>query len=369
MRYLVTGGGTGGHIYPALAICKGLMQHDLSAEIVYVGTKKGLEAQIVPREGIPFETIDVMGIMGKSAARAARGAMSAFRSTFYAMALVRRIRPDVAIGTGGYVSGPVILAARLLGVPTAIQEQNAVPGVTNKLLSRVVSKVFVPFPGTEDHFPARHKCVLTGNPVRPEILAAERDEGRQQLGLDPNKRVLCVFGGSRGARKLVEVAIEMLELGLLPEGIQVLLVTGNEYEFMAKERLSALGIGTSIGGDVIVKPYLFEMQYALAASDLILGRAGGMTVSEILARGLPSIIVPSPNVAQDHQFYNARVASKTGGAILMKEQELSARRLGDKISEILTDDLVLSQMAAKARTAGRPHATREIVKHIQALTK
>ena len=200
MRYLITGGGTGGHIYPALAICKGLLAADKEAEVLYVGTRAGLEAELVPRECIPFAIIDAAGIMGKSPGKAIMGAARATRGLLQAAAIVRRHRPQVVLGTGGYVSGPVVFMASMLGVRCAIQEQNAVPGFTNRMLSRVVSEVFTPFRGTEQHFPRPGKCVLTGNPVRPEILAASREEGARELGLDPSGKTLFVFGGSRGAQ-------------------------------------------------------------------------------------------------------------------------------------------------------------------------
>ena len=369
LRYLVTGGGTGGHIYPALAVCKMILSQHSANEVVYVGSRRGLEAEIVPRERICFETIDVQGIMGKSMYGKARGVLSAARSTLQATSLIRKHAPGVVLGTGGYVSGPVVLAAWMSGVPAAIQEQNAVPGATNRLLSRLVHRVFTPFKGTESHFAHRHKCVFTGNPIRPEILAATRDDSRHKLGLDPGRKVLFVFGGSRGARRIVELVLEILERRLLPERVQVLLVTGAQYESDARERLSHLGISTSTGGDVIVRGYLHEIENALAASDLVVGRAGGMTVSEILARGLPSILIPSPNVTGNHQLYNARAASTGGGALLMREQDATAVKLAQSIEQIILDDGILEKMAESARALGRPRATSDILEQLQSIAR
>ena len=367
MRYLIAGGGTGGHIYPALAVCKGLLGADPAAEILYVGTRRGFEAELVPREGIRFEVIDAAGIMGKSPIAAAKGAARALLGTFQAAGILRRFRPHAALGTGGYVSGPVILVAALAGVPCAIQEQNAVPGATNRLLARFVREVFVPFEGTRAHFPKTARCVLTGNPIRPEIMQADREDGAQRLGLDPKKKTLFVFGGSRGARRIIEVALEMLAERMLPEDVQVLLTSGREYASWVSDRLSGLGIDVSRPGNVIFKPYLFQIEYAMAASDLLVGRAGGMTVSEVLARGLPSILVPSPNVANNHQLYNARAASRTGGAVLVREQDLTATRLAGLIRDLTGDRDALRQMSEKAKAAGRPFATGDIVEHLKAL--
>jgi UDP-N-acetylglucosamine--N-acetylmuramyl-(pentapeptide) pyrophosphoryl-undecaprenol N-acetylglucosamine transferase len=369
VRYLVTGGGTGGHIYPAIAICKGIGIRDEGAEILYVGTKTGLEATFVPREGIPFETIDSAGIMGRSPAMAARGAARAARGTFQALSIMGSFRPDVVLGTGGYVSGPVVLTARIKGIPCAIQEQNAVPGFTNRLLGRMVDEIYTPFPGTEAHFPVQGKCIFTGNPVRPEIAHGVRERGVRALELDPERRTLLVFGGSRGARRIVEAAIQLLVTAALPEDVQMLLVTGDEYYVMAQQALAGAGVPVGPGAKVVLRPYLHNMPDAYAAGDLLIGRAGGMTVSEVLLAGLPSILVPSPNVANNHQLYNARAGSASGAALVILEEDLTPERLAGAVNSIFGDEAVRAEMARSARAAGKPDATSDIVNHLLGLAR
>ena len=369
MKFMITGGGTGGHIYPALAVARSLYQLDPASEVLYVGTKRGLEADLVPREGIPFRVIETSGIMGKSPIDAARGAIRASKGLLEAYRIAREFRPDACLGTGGYVSGPVILAAHLRGVPCAIQDQNVVPGFTNKLLSRFVSEVYIPFEDARAHFPGRVRCVVTGNPVRPVIVAAQREHGAKSLGLDPGRLTLLVFGGSRGARRIVEVALDMIEQDLLMKGVQIILITGREYESMAQERLQKLGIAPSMAGNLVIRPYLFDIENAMAASDIMVGRAGGMTVSEALARGLPSVLVPSPNVAGNHQLYNAKAAARSGGAIIIREPELQAARLAQGLNTILGDPKKLATMSRNAREAGRSQASEHIARRLSSLAK
>jgi UDP-N-acetylglucosamine--N-acetylmuramyl-(pentapeptide) pyrophosphoryl-undecaprenol N-acetylglucosamine transferase len=369
VRYLITGGGTGGHIYPALACAKSLEKLDPGCEVLYVGTRRGLEADLVPREGITFRAIEASGIMGKSPIDAARGAIRASKGLLEACRIVREFGPDACLGTGGYVSGPVIFAACLRRVPCAIQDQNAVPGFTNRILSRLVSEVYVPFEEARAHFPPGVRCVVTGNPVRPSILDVTREEGAGRLGIDPSKRTLLVFGGSRGARRIVEVALEMIEKDLLQEDFQVILITGREYESMARERLGRLGITPSGAGNLVIRPYMFDIENAMAASDVMIGRAGGMTVSELLARGLPSVLVPSPNVAGNHQMYNARSAARSGGAVVIKESDLEAKKLAERLNALLGDRQRLEAMSAKAREAGRRNAADHIARRLSSLAK
>jgi len=369
VKYLITGGGTGGHIYPALACAKGLTRVDPAAEILYVGTRRGLEADIVPREGIEFRVIETSGIMGKSPIDAARGAFRASKGLWEAYRITGEFRPDACLGTGGYVSGPVILAAYLRGVPCAIQDQNVVPGFTNKILSRLAREVYVPFEDAIAHFPRRVRCVVTGNPVRPEIIAAVREDGAKSLGLDPGKPTVLIFGGSRGARRIVEVALEIIERNLLTEGVQVILITGREYEDMARERLSRLGIVPSVGGNLVIRPYMFDIENAMAASDIMVGRAGGMTVSEILARGLPSVLVPSPNVAGNHQVYNAKAAARSGGAVIIREPDLEASKLAGTLNTILGSAKRLKEMSKNAREAGKSEAADHIARRLYRLAR
>ena len=378
MRLLISGGGTGGHIYPALAIVRALKALDSDLQVLYVGTRRGLEADLVAREGLTFEAIDAAGVMRKAPWQAARGAWLTARGLGQSLGLVRRFHPDVAVGTGGYVSGPVILAARLLGVRTAIQEQNAIPGFTNRMLARLVDRVFLPFPEARRYFGRRTRTKVTGNPLRPEVLSTRAEDARRRLGIAASRQVLFVFGGSRGAQSIHRAMPEALAALLRRSSLLVLYVTGQAYhaEVLARlrerglvreERGAAVRPGGEPRGELRVMPYLHEVADALAAADLAVVRAGAMTVSELLARGLPAIVVPSPNVANNHQEANARVLQRAGAAVVIRDARLTGPGLAAAVEELLDDPQRRARMAEAARVLGRPNAGHLIAQEILTL--
>lgn len=316
MRYLITGGGTGGHIYPALTIADALKNVDPNAELLYVGTSTGREGELVPRAGLPFAAISSAGLVGMGLAGKVKGALRTAGGLFQAMGEIRRFKPDLVIGTGGYVSGPVLMAARLLGRPCVIQEQNAFPGVTNRLASGWAKAVFVPYEEAKRIFPANAKIEIVGNPVRQEVAAAAREAGRATFGVGPNERLLLIVGGSGGAKVLNEWAVEALKLRPL-SGVKVLHVTGPRYFESVKKAW-----GTASG--VQIEPYLHNMPEALAAADLGLFRSGALTLAEVQVRQLPSVLIPSPNVTHNHQEWNARVLEERGAALVVRETESPA---------------------------------------------
>ncbi len=364
MRLLISGGGTGGHIYPALAIVRALKTLDSDLQVLYVGTRRGLEADLVTREGLAFEAIDAAGVMRKTPWQAARGTWLAARGLSQSLGLVRRFHPDVAVGTGGYVSGPVILAAWLLGVRTAIQEQNAIPGFTNRVLARLVDRVFLPFPEARRHFGRRARTRVTGNPLRPEVLSTRTEDARRRLGIAAASQVLFVFGGSRGAESIHRAMPEALAALLRRPSLLVLYVTGQAYHAEVLARLRERGL---VRGELRVMPYLHEVADALAAADLAVVRAGAMTVSELLARGLPAIVVPSPNVANNHQEANARVLQRAGAAMVIRDARLTGPGLAAAVEELLDDPQRRARMAEAARVLGRPDAGDLIAREILTL--
>ncbi len=367
MRLLIAGGGTGGHIYPALSILGGFKAKFPGAEVLYVGTREGLEAGLVPREGIPFRTITARGVMGKSPLAAARGVFDAFRGLAESIRLVREFRPDVAVGTGGYVTGPVILAAKACGVSCAIQEQNVIPGMTNRLLGRLVDRVFLPFEEARAYFPDSPKVSVPGNPLRPEILEAGRQASRDELGIRPGDRVVYVFGGSRGAASIHRAMVETLPRLSRLKGLVVFYVTGQAHYQEVTGALGASGWSPAGHPGVRISPYLYRAGPVLAAADLVICRAGAMTLSEITALGLPAVIVPSPNVANNHQEHNARVLEKAGASVVIKDSDLNGPALADLVLELLGDPDRLGQMAQASRSLGRPRALDEIVETLSAM--
>ncbi|HEY8489265.1 MAG TPA: undecaprenyldiphospho-muramoylpentapeptide beta-N-acetylglucosaminyltransferase, partial [Thermaerobacter sp.] len=299
MRVLLTGGGTGGHIYPALAIAVELKRRVPGCEMLYVGTREGLESRIVPRAGLAFATISARGLMRKGPRELVAGILALSRGLIQADRIVARFRPDVVVGTGGYVAAPVALAAVRRRVPVVIQEQNAVPGATNRLLARWAQAVCVPFAEAARFFPEGARVVVTGNPVRPEIVAARREEARARLGLDGTEPVVLVTGGSRGAERVNRAALELaVAVAGWARGV-LLWASGERYhgEMAAGLARRLAEVGCDPGPRVRLFPYIDDMPTAYAAADLYIGRAGATTLAEITARGLPAVLVPSPHVA------------------------------------------------------------------------
>lgn len=368
MRLLIAGGGTGGHIYPALSILGGFKAKFPGAEVLYVGTREGLEADLVPREGVPFRTVTARGVMGKSPFKAAQGVVGAFRGLAESINLVREFRPDVAVGTGGYVTGPAILAARLCGVPCAIQEQNVVPGTTNRLLGRLVDRVFLPFEEARAYFPTGPKVSVTGNPLRPEILEARRDSSRAELGIKPSEKVLYVFGGSRGAASFQRAMVEALPSLAALGDLVVFYVTGQSYHPEVMADLAQNGFNPAGHPGVRISAYLYRAAPILASADLVICRAGAMTLAELTALGLPAIIIPSPNVANNHQEHNARVLERAGAAVVMKDHQLTGAVIANLVSGLMGDPGRLGRMSDRSRSLGRPRALEEIVQALSDLS-
>lgn len=365
MRVLFAGGGTAGHVTPALAMIKRLQETVPGVEVLYVGTARGKEADIVPREGIPFTTIRVRGFARKLSADTLKAAGDLLVGLTQSLAIVRRFHPDVVVGTGGFVAGPVVFQAALLQVPTLIHEQNALPSVTNRILSRYVSRIAVTFPASQSYFP-RKKVTVTGNPVRKAILTTTREEGRTKLGLALDKPFVLVTGGSGGAKRLNEAVLEALPW-LDLKGGTLLFITGEKYFPAMKESLAAVDHPNRERVQLV--PYLYEMPEALAGADLIVCRAGASTLAEITALGLPAVIIPSPNTAENHQEKNGLSLAKAGAAKVILEKELSGKKLAAAVNELLNNDGLRAEIAERARSLGMPDADEKLVSIILELAK
>lgn len=361
-RILLTGGGTGGHIYPALSIAAALREKLPRMELLYVGTEDGLESRLVPRAGIPFVAVAARGLVGKRPGDVLRGVAALCRGTWQARAALRRFRPHVVVGTGGYVSGPVAAAAVLLRIPVALQEQNAVPGVTNRLLSRFAGFVAAAYEESRPCFPKAAPVVVTGNPVRPEVLRADRGESRRRLGIGAGERLVVVFMGSRGSATVNRAVTDMLPRLRGRPGVRVLFGTGEAHYDDVLRRAHALGVAP--GGNVEIRPYIHDMVPVLAAADLVVSRAGAVTLAEVTARGLPAVLIPSPHVTHHHQERNARALAERGAARVLDEAGLTGEALAAAVLGLLEDADRLSRMAAASRRLGRPEALDRIAEGI-----
>lgn len=369
LRIVVAGGGTGGHIYPALAIARGIKERHPEAEILYVGNNQGMEADIVPKEGLPFKGLAGAGLERKLSMRNLLVLWRTGLGFWQAVRTLRNWKPDVVIGTGGYVCGPVVLAAALGRIPTLIHEQNALPGVTNRILARFVDRVAVTFQESVQYFPRPHKVILTGLPVRPEILRATRPEGLKKLGIGADRFLLFSFGGSRGARTLNKAMIDVIKRFGGDPRLSILHVTGSAgYEEFQKD-CAAKGIDLAETGNVTIISYLYSMQDALAAADLVISRAGAATCAEITALGIPSILVPYPFAAENHQEHNALALEKEGAALMFLDRKVSGDLLCNRIAGFLEDRGKLAVMAEASRKMGKTRALEDIIDCVDELLR
>lgn len=359
LRVIVSGGGTGGHIYPAITIMRAIQEREPAAEFLYVGTRHGLESDIVPKEGIPFATVELQGFERHFTLSNVKRAGKAMLGVAKAMGIVKRFRPDVVVGTGGYVCGPVLMAASLLHVPTLIQEQNVVPGITNRLLSRFVTKVAAGVPEAMVHFPSR-KVSCTGNPIRRDVMEASREEGLKAFGLDGDRLIVLISGGSRGARSINQAMVGVLKAAAHHPEVQFLHVTGKlEYEDVLN-RLADAGVDLKQSSHIHVEPYLYNMPLALAVADLAIFRAGAIGLAELMARGIPSILIPYPYAAENHQEHNARAVMSAGAARMILNKDLTSDVLQKELKGLLDHPEELARMAEASRALGKPEAAGEI---------
>ena len=355
MKIIVSGGGTGGHIYPALTLTDAIKSKRPDAEFLYVGTEKGLEADIVPKAGINFTALKLEGGLERrftleNISRAA----NAVWSIKHASDIVKNFKPNVVVGTGGYVCGPILLAASLMKVPTLIQEQNAVAGVTNKILSKFVKKIAV---GTKDalkNFPP-DKTVYTGNPIRKEVLAAKKSDGLLEFNFSDDKPIVLISGGSRGARSINNAMIDVLKSAAKKNSAQFLHVTGKgEFDSVMK-KLSDVD-----APNIRIMPYLYNMPTAMAMADLAIFRAGATGLAELTARGIPAILIPYPYAAENHQEFNARSLVEAGAARMILNKDLTAEILSATLDELLASPEKLKSMAQASLSLGKPNAADEI---------
>ena len=368
MKIIVSGGGTGGHIYPALTLIDAVKKKSPDAEFLYVGTELGLEADIVPKAGINFTALNLEGGFERhftleNFKRAANAILSVKR----AGKIVKEFQPDVVVGTGGYVCGPILLAASLKKIPTLIQEQNAVAGITNKILSKFVSKIAVGSELALKNFPAE-KTVYTGNPIRENVLTAKREDGLAEFGFTENLPVVLISGGSRGARSINTAMIDILVAAEKNPVAQFLHVTGKGEFDAVTQKLKDAGFSFD-APNVKVVPYLYNMPQAMAMANLAIFRAGATGLAELTARGVPAILIPYPFAAENHQEFNAQALVKVGAARMILNKDLNAEILKSTLDELLAEPAALQKMAAASLSLGRPQAAAEIAELILALAK
>lgn len=359
MRILITGGGTGGHIYPALAIAHRLRKEN--HQILFVGAEEALDREIITREGFGFRSIPVLPLERRFSFSILKFGIKFIMGFFQSFPVLLDFRPHLIVGTGGYSSAPVALAAYFLRIPILIHEQNLYPGLTNRLLSRFAREIDITFPESQEYFKKR-EIRVTGNPIREEILSLDRERALKNLKLSPERFNLLVFGGSRGARAINHCLARILKEGLLEgKDLQIILLTGFlDFEYL---------IQASKDGKVplFVRPFLHNMADVYGAADLVISRAGATTLAELTACGLPAILIPYPHATSRHQEYNARLLAKEGAAMVILEKDLSPERLAEEILRLMKDRERWERMREKSRGLGRPWATDKIIESIYRL--
>lgn len=357
MRLLVSGGGTGGHIYPALALIERLKQVEPDTKVLYVGTTRGLENKIVPAAGIPLKTLHTQGFKRSLSLENFKTMYLFLKSVHDAKKIIRDFKPDVVLGTGGYVSGSVLFAAAKMHVPTVIHEQNSVVGITNKFLSHYVDEIAIAFDAARTQFPAS-KVHMTGNPRAQQVAAnANSDYSWTNDGLSDDKPTMMIFGGSQGAPKINQSVI-----GAIPEfnqrNYQVIFATGQKRYQKVMEQLKDV----QIGDNVKVVPYIPDMPKKLPKVDMLVSRAGATTIAEITALGIPTILIPSPYVTANHQVKNAQALVKKGAAAMILEDQLDARTLLVQADKIMNNPEVREKMAKASQNIGKPNAADLLIK-------
>ena len=355
MKIVLTGGGTGGHLFPALALAEEFKERDRKCELLFVGSAAGIENKIVPNYGYRLELLDINGFKGRGWPAKFTTGLKAVKAIFQAVKILKSFRPDGVIGTGGYSSGPVVLAARLLGIKTAILEQNIVPGLTNRIFGRFVNIIFIAFEQSKRFFPSG-RVLLSGNPIRKELLKAGGRGEKVGINGKAKKFTILIFGGSQGAKAINTAILDAMEyLSDIRGSIRIIHQTGDLDYAAVKEMYERKGIKAE------VYKFIDDMASVYAAADLVICRAGATSIAEITALGLASILVPYPFAANNHQEINARCLADKGAAIMMKQDEIVGDILASYIRRFNENPKSLTEIREKALAFGKPDAAQEIV--------
>ncbi|GAB1475182.1 undecaprenyldiphospho-muramoylpentapeptide beta-N-acetylglucosaminyltransferase [Bacillota bacterium] len=351
MRVIMSGGGTGGHIYPAIAIADKIKRKNPNSSILFVGTEKGMESRLVPENGYEISYISAGGLNRKNLFKNLGTMRDLMKGCSQAGRILADYRPDLVIGTGGYVSVPVLWAAVRKKVPVYIHEQNAFPGLANRMLGRYAKKIFISFPESERYFKQKDRVLLTGNPVRKEFILSGIVDYRSKHGIGPAEFMVLSFGGSRGAEKINQSVLALAESLSKIAGIKLIHITGTRYFEEFRKKLNERAAGNE--GSITVLPYTDVMHEYMLAADLVICRSGAITVAELTACGKPSILIPSPNVTANHQYHNAKSIADGGGGILIEEKELTEEKLTGAVMRLINNREALNTMAAASSSLGR----------------
>lgn len=353
MKIVFVAGGTGGHINPALAVAGALKEKYPDTKISFIGNRTGMEATLVPKAGYDFFPIDVAGFQRKitlnNIKRNAVAVYRMFKSSVQSEKLLEILKPDIVVGTGGYTCGPVLRKAAKMGIKTATHEQNAFPGVTTKTLCKYVDEVMVAMPDAIKRLPDDRNYIVTGNPVRQSIINTTKEEARKKLGLDMDKPMILSLGGSLGARAVNEAIADVLAWHANSKKYYHFHAIGKYGVNWMPDLIREKGVDFEKLDNLRITEYIYDMDLCMAAADLVINRAGASTISELQVKGMPSILIPSPNVAENHQYYNAKTLADNNAAILIEEKDLTGESLINAIKSVIDDKEKLKQMGENAK--------------------
>lgn len=353
-KILLSGGGTGGHIFPAVAIANEIKRMHPDAEFLFIGAKDKMEMEKVPMAGYPIEGLWISGIQRKLTLSNLMFPVKLISSYLKAKRIIKQFKPDLAIGTGGFASGPALKAAANMGIPTVIQEQNAFPGITNKWLANTAKLICVAYPGMDKYFP-KSKLLVTGNPIREVLLTAQnnRSKALQEFGLDPSKKVVLIVGGSLGAQSINKALLNIVQESQFKD-VQFIWQTGKSTFEEAKALVSNQGLD-----HVKVFQFIQEMDLAYGAADVVISRAGAIAISELCAIGKAAILVPFPYAAEDHQTKNAQALVQNKAGLMVKDADVNSK-LSEVLSELLLDEKQQEAMQKNILSLGKPKAAQNI---------
>jgi UDP-N-acetylglucosamine--N-acetylmuramyl-(pentapeptide) pyrophosphoryl-undecaprenol N-acetylglucosamine transferase len=365
-KFIISGGGTGGHIYPAVAIANELKARFPEAQFLFVGAQDKMEMQKVPQAGYEIKGLWIAGLQRKVTFQNMLFPVKLVSSLVKSFFILKQFKPDVVIGTGGFASGAVLKVASVLGIPTVIQEQNSYPGITNKLLAKKANAICVAYENLERFFP-KEKLILTGNPVRQDLLVqADKSEANAYFKLDESKKTIVILGGSLGARRINQLIEKELDF-LGAQNCQIIWQCGKLY-FEEYKKYNLEKLPTSNSKLVTVLAFIDRMDLVYAAADVIISRSGASSVSELCIVGKPTIFIPSPNVAEDHQTKNAKAIADKKGAILLKENELD-EKFETTFSDVISNENLQIELSQNIKKLAKPNATKDIVEEIVKLIK
>ncbi len=358
-KAIVTAGGTAGHINPAIAIARQITSH--GGKVLFIGKEGGMETDLVTKEGFPIRCIKVAGFKRSLSLSNLKTVFLAAKGLAETKKIIKDFAPDIVIGCGGYVSGPAVFSAAMMKIPTLIHEQNVFPGMTTKILSRVVNRICVSFEESIKFLPGKDKAVLTGNPVREGILTVNSAHARETLGI--NKPTLLVFGGSLGAKKINDSMLDLVKTK--NPDFKIIWGTGKRYYDDIMKSLE----GEKIVDNITITPYIYNMDSVMAAADIVVSRAGAIAISEICAMGKCSVLVPSPYVTNNHQEHNASALQSAGAAIMLREDELNADSLIEQVNALFISPEKADLIRANALKMAKPNASRDIYAEVEKLIR